>query len=103
MIPFVYEGSTATRRNSTPLETGKLCLARDWKLLVDIGQQLMFPPEISATTLRPDMVLWSPSLKKGYIINLTVPWEDSVAEAYERKYLRYAELAAEAKQRGWTI
>ena len=70
-------------------------------MLVDIGQQLVFPAEIAATTLRPDLVLWSPSLKSVYITELTVPWENSVEEAYERKKLRYTELAADAQQRGW--
>ena len=37
----------------------------------------------------------------AYLIELTVPWEDSVEEAYERKKLCYAELAAEAKECGW--
>ncbi len=32
-------------------EAGQLAMARDWKMLVDIGQQLIFPPEIAATTL----------------------------------------------------
>ncbi|CDR07751.1 unnamed protein product, partial [Oncorhynchus mykiss] len=68
-------------------------MARDWKMLVDIGQQLIFPPEIASTNLRPDMAV--------YIIELTVPWENSVEEAYERKKLRYTELAADATQRGW--
>lgn len=76
-------------------------MARDWKMLVDIGQQLIFPAEIAATTLRPDLVLWSPSLKSVYIAELTVPWENAVEEAYERKKLRYTELAADAQQRGW--
>ena len=35
-----------------------------------------------------------------YFIELTVPWEELVAEAYERKKLRYVELGAEAEQRG---
>lgn len=47
------------------------------------------------------MVFWSPSQKTAYIIELTVPWDNCVEEAYERKKLRYAELAAEATQRGW--
>ncbi|MGH0162803.1 UNVERIFIED_CONTAM: hypothetical protein FKN15_043900 [Acipenser sinensis] len=34
---------------------------------------------------------------------LTVPWEDAVDEAYERKKLRYAQLATEAEQRGWRV
>lgn len=70
-------------------------------MLVDIGQQLIFPPEIAATTLRPDLVLWSPSLKAVNIIELTVPWEGATEEAYERKKLRYTELAADAQHRGW--
>ena len=45
-------------------------------------------------------MFWSTSLKTAYIIELTVPWQNSV-EAYERNKLRYAELAAEATQRGW--
>lgn len=70
-------------------------------MLADIGRQLVFPPEIATTTLRPDMVLWSRSLKKVFIIELTVPLEDSVDEAYERKHLRYADLASEARHHGW--
>jgi len=38
-----------------------------------------------------------------YFIKLTVPWEKLVAEAYERKKLRYVELGAEAEQRGWKV
>lgn len=66
-----------------------------------MGRQLLFSPEIATTTLRPDLMLWSPSLKKVYIIELTVSWEDSIDEAYERKHLRYAKLAAEAQHCGW--
>ncbi|KAL7851321.1 hypothetical protein AOLI_G00216770 [Acnodon oligacanthus] len=75
-------------------------MAQDWKMLVDIGQQLIFPPEIAATTFRPDLVLWSPSLKSVYITELTVPWENAIEEACERKKLRYTELAADAQQFG---
>ena len=75
-------------------------MVRDWKMLVDIGQQLIFPPEIASTNLRPNMVLWSPSRRSVYVIELTVPWENSVEEAYEK--LRYTELAEDASQRGWS-
>ena len=98
---FVREGRKAPKHLSTKPEAGHLYVARDWKMLADIGKQLVFPPEIVSTNLRPDLVLWSPSTKTAYIIELTVPWENSVEEAYERKKLRYSELAAEAKQRGW--
>lgn len=52
------------------------------------------------TNLRPDLVLWSTSLCTVCIIELTVPLEDAVEEAYERKSLRDAELAADAEQCG---
>lgn len=98
---FIREGQKKPKHPPTKTEAGQLAMARDWKMLVDIGQQLIFPPEIAVTTLRPDLVLWSPSLKTVYIIELTVPWENSTNEAYERKKLRYIELAADAQQRGW--
>ena len=70
---------------------------------VDLDQSLIFPLEIAATTLRPDLVLWSSTCKLIYIIELTVPWEDSIEEAHERKKLRYSNLAAEAEDRGWKV
>ncbi|KAJ8014448.1 hypothetical protein DPEC_G00040330 [Dallia pectoralis] len=100
-LTFIPEGEK--RPNYRPIrpETGQLATARDWKMLADLGQQLNFPPEIAVTTLRPDLVLWSPSLKSVYIIELTVPWESSTEEAYEHNKLRYTDLAADAQQRGW--
>ena len=71
-------------------EAGKLSGARGWKRLADLGQKLRFPAEIATTNLRPDLVLWSASLKQVYIVELTVPWESAMEEAYERKKLRYA-------------
>ena len=76
---------------------------RDWQMRVDLDQRLIFPPEIATTTLRLDPVLWSNSCQLAYIIELTVPWEDAIEEAYERKKLHYSNLAAEAEDRGWKI
>ncbi|XP_056107596.1 uncharacterized protein LOC130085708 [Rhinichthys klamathensis goyatoka] len=88
------------KTNSRP---GQLDAARDWKMLADLDQRLIFPPEIATTNLRPDIVLWSGSARIVQLIELTVPWEDAVDEAYERKKLRYAHLATEAEQRGWRV
>ena len=82
-------------RERTPMR------ARDWRMLADIVQQLIFPPETASTNLRPDLVFWSTSLKTVYIIELTVPWENSMEEAYECEKLRYADLASETMQSGW--
>ncbi|MGH0142263.1 UNVERIFIED_CONTAM: hypothetical protein FKN15_075907 [Acipenser sinensis] len=48
------------------------------------------------------IVLWSGSACLVHLVELTVKWEDAVDEAYERKKLRYAHIAAEAEQRGWS-
>ena len=68
-------------------------------MLVDLDKKLVFPPEIITTNLRPDLVLWSTSQKSVFIVELTVPWEAAVGEAYERKQLKYTDIAAEAEQR----
>ncbi|MGH0147207.1 UNVERIFIED_CONTAM: hypothetical protein FKN15_052789, partial [Acipenser sinensis] len=65
--------------------------------------RLIFPPEIATSNLRPDIVLWFGSARLVHLVELTVPWKDAVDEAYERKKLWYAQLAAEAEQRGWGV
>ncbi|KAK0139173.1 Retrovirus-related Pol polyprotein from type-2 retrotransposable element R2DM [Merluccius polli] len=97
---FVREGEKQ-RTKPSPSEAGPLSTARDWEMRVDLSQRLTFPPEIAITNLRPDLVLWSKSCRQVFIIELTVPWEDAIDEAFERKRLRYANLAAEAEGRGW--
>ena len=63
---------------------------------VDLGRQFQFPQEICSTTLRPDMVLWSAAVKSVLLIELTVPWEEGLEAAYERK------MVAECRESGWT-
>ncbi|MGH0145910.1 UNVERIFIED_CONTAM: hypothetical protein FKN15_045958 [Acipenser sinensis] len=101
---FLRPGEQPPRKGvKTNPRPGQLEAARDWKMLADVGQRLIFPPEIATTNLRPDIVLWSGSARLVHLIELTVPWEDAVDEAYERKKLRYAQLATEAEQRGWRV
>lgn len=78
--------------STAKIGTGQLGGPQDWTLFTDLNQRLCFPLEIVTTNLRQDLVLWSFSLQKVYIIELTVPWEDEVEEAYKRKSLKYAEL-----------
>ena len=80
---------------------GLLATARDWQLKVDLGRQLKFPENIAVTTLRPDMVLVSETTRQVVLLELTVPWEDRMEEAFERKRAKYEELAGECQNRGW--
>ena len=44
---------------SSPLRL--LDFANDWKMQIDLNDnKLVFPPVICSTSLRPDIVLWSP-------------------------------------------
>ena len=61
----------------------------------------MFPPDISVTNLRPDMIIWSEKKKSVIIVELTVPWETATDEAHERKLLKYDELVSQCRREGW--
>ena len=66
----------------------------------DIGKQLQFPREITTTSLRPDIVLWSAATKVVMLIELTIQWEEGIQAAYERKSAKYTDLAAECRESG---
>ena len=72
-----------------------------WSMTADLDKQLRFPTIITTTTLRPDIVLWSVAEKRVLLVELTVPWEQGLQEAYERKKLRYTDLVAECQEKGW--
>lgn len=57
--------------------------------------------EITATSLQPDIVLCSTPVKTVIIVELTVPWEEGLEAAFERKKERYTALAAACSQAGW--
>ncbi len=69
---------------------------------VDLGRQLKFPEEIVVTSLRPDIVLWSQATMQVALIELTVPWEERIEEAHERKLGKYQSLISESQRRGWS-
>lgn len=70
-------------------------------MAADLSRQLKFPAEIITTSLRPDIVIWSARAKAVIMVELTVPWEEHMESAYERKKDKYAELAAMCSQAGW--
>lgn len=76
---------------------GVLASASDWEMQADLKKQLKFPEEIAHTSFkpyiyRPDIVLWSKGTKQVVLIELTVPWEERMEEAYERKLKKYQAL-----------
>ncbi|XP_049336392.1 uncharacterized protein LOC125802421 [Astyanax mexicanus] len=98
-IYFVKAGEKPrTNKHAT---AGLLHTASDWQLQVDLGKQMRFPQQIATTTLRPDMIMTSQSSKQLIILELTVPWEENIEEANERKRAKYQELVEECRGGGW--
>lgn len=98
-ILFVKAGEKLSSRPK--LRSGLLGTANDWQLSVDLGKQLRFPRDIAETNLRPDIVLSSAMSRQVIMLELTVPWEERIDEANERKKEKYAELVEECRSRGW--
>ena len=47
------------------------------------------------------IVIWSDTVKRVIIVELTVPWEENMEGAFERKKLRYENLRMECEDKGW--
>nr|XP_014269084.2 uncharacterized protein LOC106676625 [Maylandia zebra] len=98
-ISFIKAGEKPQGRPH--LTTGLLNTASDWQLQADLGKQLKFPQNIAETSLRPDLIIISEASKQLIMLELTVPWEERIEEANERKRGKYQELVQECRGRGW--
>ena len=84
-----------------PLASQAILLqANDWTFLCDLEGQLQFPIEAAVTSLRPGVVLFSRSSKTIDLLELTVPLEDNVHLAHDRKTSKYSALVAACKENG---
>lgn len=59
---------------------------------VDLNQQLQFPSEITASLLQPVIVLRSNSANTVIMAEPTIPWEEGMETAFDRKKEKYREL-----------
>ena len=101
-ISFCRAGAAQTSITPRKPNPKLLSGANDWQVSADLGSILSFPQHIVFTLSRPDIVLWSEAVKKVVLVELTVPWEENVEEAYERKKARYEDLRAECEDNGWS-
>lgn len=107
-IQFVRPGYDKTKHTATsrrPLSSQSILLqADDWQFLFDIGPtQLVFPPELAVTIQRPDGVFYSLGTKTVVLLELTVPLEDRIQEAHDRKKERYKKLKKACEQNGFKV
>ena len=74
--------------------------ANDWDIFVDLpGHQenYVFPSHICVTSLRPDLLLVSETLKRVLIVELTIPAPNNVLDAHHRNSSKYSALAQQIK------
>ncbi len=102
---------TETSAKEVPL----LHQASDWGLIMDVngkwvGTGSCIPSHVVAhTDQRPDIVLWSDSLRVVILLELTVPAEVNAVAAHSRKRSRYADLQSEIQTTtsadgiGWVV
>ena len=70
------------------------------------GVHYNFSAHIAITGERPDLVLWSETLKLVVLIELTVLSECNITDAHQRKSKKYGEpggLCDEIRNRGWKV
>ncbi|GAA6102828.1 uncharacterized protein LOC120495048 [Tachysurus ichikawai] len=84
-IAFVKEGQRPVLHSQA--KQNFLQSAKGWEIEVDLGRKLHFPEAVLATTLRPNIIMWSPEGRKIIMVELimVVPWEEGCEEAAERK------------------
>ena len=74
----------------------------DWTILVDSrAYPYQVPPQITATSLRPDICIYSLSRKKVCFIELTSPFEENMQLWKAKKSFKYLGLVEDAKTNGW--
>ena len=82
---------------------GIMTAAKDWKVLVDLDKQLKFPQEVQVqTTQRPDLIMYSNSIKRIIWWELTCPVEENISKNHDKKLDKYAELQVDCQTAGWS-
>lgn len=49
------------------------------------------------------MVLWAAASESVLLVELTVPWEEGIEAAQERKKAKYFDLVMECREGGWSV
>ena len=100
-IKFVKKGTRVKNKNSSP--SGILHQASDWVLLGDLDGSFSFPPHITFTELRPDIIIFSNKLKRVILIQLTCPCEKNMGAWHNTKVNKYMSLKSVIEINGWNV
>ena len=102
---FVRKGKAVKAKRSPQRRRTDLNGDLDWKLLADKTDcQIVFPPEIIATPARPDIIIWSCSLRRVLLIELTCPAEEGIVPSQIFKTASYAPLINNVRSNtNWSV
>jgi len=98
-IVFVKKGQRSVIHSQ--VRQNLLQSAQGWEMEVDLGRKLHFPKVVLCTTLRPDIIMWSPEGGKIILGELIEPWEEGCEEAAERKKPKCQQLVQDCRDKGW--
>ena len=71
--------------------------------IADLESDYTFPPHITPTDLRPDIVWWNDHYKQVIMLELTVPFDTLLEDAARRKQTKYQDLVASVQASGYTV
>ena len=98
---FVKKGAKVPPKRSPPV--GILHHASDWVLIADLNSNYCFPVHIAFTQLRPDITIFSNSLRKVILIELTCPCEENMESWHGTKINKYSALKTIIESKGWCV
>ena len=98
---FVKKGAKVPRKRTPPI--GILHYASDRVLLADLNSNYCFPIHIAFTQLRPDITIFSNSLRKVILIELTCPCEENIRSWHSTKINKYLVLKTVIESNGWCV
>ena len=82
---------------------GILHHASDWVLLADVNSNYCFLVHIAITQLRPDITIFSNSLRNVILIELTHPCEENMKSWHSTKISKYLALKTILESNGWCV
>ena len=97
-IEFVPQGGKVPGRKKANETTVRQSGVK-WEVAANLkGCDRFFP---IPTTEKPDLVIWYEEEKEVHLVELTVPHEDNISSAHERKDSRYEVFVGECEETGW--
>jgi hypothetical protein len=105
IIHFVKGNSSTSSRKEARKKRSVVSMldnGSDWRAESDLQSQLVFPTDIALTAQRPDLIIWSVTQRKVFVVELTVPFEENFDWAHQRKLEKYEDLREQCTRNGWT-